>query len=66
MTISVKRPVAPTGVIKTFGPYGPKYQVGQLLRPLGDGDWMVEVLLIESGERTEYRLAHLIRDPDAI
>jgi hypothetical protein len=56
----------PTGCVKSFGPFGPKYEVGLPLRPLGDGvDWLVEVTLIDSGERVEYRLSKLLDDPKA-
>ena len=47
------------GKIKSFGPFGPKYEVGHTLRPLEDGDWMIEVTMIETGEKAEYRWTHL-------
>jgi hypothetical protein len=59
-------PIIPVGKIQSFGPYGPKYEVGRPLRPLEDGDWMVEITLLESGEKTEYRLARLRNDPEGI
>jgi len=58
-------PTIPVGHIKSFGMFGPKYQVGSALRPLEDGDWVVEVTLIETGEKTEYRLTRVIDDPEA-
>lgn len=58
-------PNMPGGVIKSFGPFGPKYEVGKPIFQLEDGDWMMEVTLIESGEKTEYRLAHINNDPEA-
>jgi hypothetical protein len=58
-------PVVPTGKIKSFGPFGPKYQVGPVLRPWGDDDWMVEITVVETGEKTEYRWTHLNDDPEA-
>lgn len=61
----VAPPPVPVGKIKTFGPFGPKYEVGQPLRPLDDGDWMVEVTMVESGEKAEYRRTHLLDDPEA-
>ncbi|KGM28392.1 MULTISPECIES: DUF5397 family protein [Photorhabdus] len=61
--ISVPR--VPVGTIKSFGAFGPKYEVGQLIRPLEDGDWLVEVVLVETGEKTEYRLKHVNDDPKA-
>jgi hypothetical protein len=58
-------PSVPVGQIKSFGPFGPKYQVGRILRPLDDGDWLVEITLVETGEKTEYRWSHLCDDPEA-
>jgi Family of unknown function (DUF5397) len=62
----VARPPHPLGQIKSFGFFGPKYEVGPVLRQLDDGDSMVEITLVESGEKTEYRLTHLNNDPEAI
>ena len=59
-------PPVPVGEIKSFGPFGPKYEVGRALHQLDDGDWMVEITLVESGEQAEYRLTHLSDDPAAL
>lgn len=58
-------PLVPVGRINSFGPLGPKYEVGQALRQLDDGDWLVQVTLIETGEQTPYRLIRLNADPQA-
>lgn len=58
-------PTVPVGQIKSFGPFGPKYEVGHALRQLNDGDWMIEVTMIDSGEKAEYRWTHLTDDPEA-
>jgi hypothetical protein len=58
-------PPIPVGTIKSFGAVGPKYKVGQPLRQLDDGDWMVEVELVETGETAEYRLTNVNHDPAA-
>jgi Family of unknown function (DUF5397) len=58
-------PPVPIGKIKSFGQVGPKYEVGQPLRQLPDGDWMVEVTLVETGEKAEYRLTRVFDDPEA-
>jgi hypothetical protein len=58
-------PSVPTGKIKSFGAFGPKYEVGKPLRQLDDGDWMVEVKMVETGESVEYRLTHVCDDPEA-
>ena len=61
----VALPPIPVGSIKSFGAFGPKYEVGHALHPLENGDWMVEVKMVESGETTEYRLSRLLDDPEA-
>jgi hypothetical protein len=58
-------PLVPVGKIKTFGPLGPRYRVGAPLRELEDGDWLVEIELIETAETAEYRLTHISDDPEA-
>lgn len=65
MHAAVAPPPVPVGKIKSFGPFGPKYEVGYPLRQLDDGDWMIEVTIVESGEKTEYRRTHLLDDPEA-
>jgi len=64
MSIDVT-PHIPSGKVKTFGPFGPMYEVGRLARQLDDGDWMIEVTIVETGEKTEYRLTHIADDPEA-
>lgn len=61
----VAPPTVPVGKIKSFGPFGPKYEVGPALRQLDDGDWLVEITMVETGEKAEYRLSHLSDDPEA-
>lgn len=58
-------PPVPAGKIKSFGPLGPKYEVGEVLRRKDDGDCVVEVTLVDSGERAEYRLTRLLEEPEA-
>jgi len=65
MNAVIARPAVPSGKIKSFGEFGPKYEVGRPLYQLADGDWMVEVVLVETGEKAEYRLSHLYDDPEA-
>jgi hypothetical protein len=65
MDAIIESPTVPIGKIKSFGPFGPKYEVGHPLRQLADGDWMVEVTMVETGETAEYSLKHLIDDPEA-
>lgn len=58
-------PSVPVGKIKSFGPFGPKYEVGKALRELPNGDWMIEVTMIETGERAEYPMTNMQDDPEA-
>lgn len=62
---TLEKPATPVGAIKSFGPFGAKYKVGEAIQKLDDDDWMVEVVLIESGERAEYRLSRIESDPEA-
>lgn len=42
MQAAIAPPAIPVGKIKSFGPFGPKYEVGQALRQLDDGDWILD------------------------
>ena len=65
MQASIEIPSVPVGKIKSFGLFGPKYEVGQALHRLDDGDWMIEVIMVETGEKAEYRWTRLNDDPEA-
>ena len=43
---------------------GPKYEVGLPVRQLDDGEWMVEITMVESGEKSEYLRSHMLADPE--
>lgn len=62
----VAPPPVPLGMIKSFGAVGPQYEVGPPLRMLNDGDWMVEITMVASGEKAEYRRSRLMGDPEAL
>lgn len=66
MNATVTPPPVPVGKIKSFGPLGPKYEVGQPLRQLENGDWEIEVTLVETGERAAYSLVRIYDDPEAL
>ena len=65
MPSTLEKPATPVGAIKSFDPFGAKYKVGEAIQKLDDDDWMVEVVLIESGERAEYLLSRIESDPEA-
>lgn len=66
MQKNISPPPVPTGHIKTFGPIGPKYEVGEPIEQLDNGDWLVEVTMIETGEKVRYNLTGICDDPEAI
>lgn len=55
----------PTGAIKTFGNYGVLYEVGEKDSDLPNGDILVNITLLETGEKEKYKLSQLIEDPEA-
>ncbi|HHF0434251.1 TPA: DUF5397 family protein [Haemophilus influenzae] len=55
----------PTGCIKQFGQFGVPYVVGEVVEFLPDGDVLVNITLLQSGEKDIYRLSHLLEDPEA-
>lgn len=55
----------PIGAIKTFGDFGVPYEVGEPDIQLPDGDILVNITLVESGEKEKYRLSKLLKDPNA-
>lgn len=61
---AIDTPIVPVGAFKRFGPFGPSYQVGQAIRQ-EEGDWLIEITLVETGETAEYRLSRLANDPAA-
>ncbi|MFG6431800.1 DUF5397 family protein [Roseateles sp. LYH14W] len=65
MQVEIAPPSIPVGQFKTFGRYGPAYEIIKPLRQLEDGDWMVDIVMVETGEHAEYRLTSINDDPDA-
>lgn len=55
----------PTGTIKTFGLLGIPYEVGEPAQELPDGDILVNIILVQTGEKELYKLSRLLQDPDA-
>lgn len=64
-TISSFPSPALLGAFKTFGVFGPAYQVIEPVRQLADGDWMMRVRLLETSEEVEYRYTRVQNDPKA-
>ena len=55
----------PIGAIKQFGPFGVPYEVGEGVEKLPNGDTLVKITLLESGEIDFYNLSNLLNDPEA-
>ena len=51
------------GTWRRFGAVGPVYEILEAGRILPDGDRMMRVRLIESGEEVAYRLTEILDDP---
>jgi hypothetical protein len=51
------------GTVKTFGDYGPMYQVTGAAPASADGKPKVQIIVIESGETLDYDLAAVLADP---
>jgi hypothetical protein len=56
-------PVGVIGSIRTFGEYGPIYEVTGMAPANEDGEPMVFILVIESGETLDYELEAVLADP---
>jgi hypothetical protein len=63
MSDTIAPPELPVGTVRTFGPFGEKYEVGWGVRQLEDGDWLVEITMLENGEVGEYPLSRILEDP---
>jgi len=63
---AVRQSIEPADLIgsfRRFGPVGPVYQVNKVLRAEPNGDTVMEILLIETGETAEYGYTDILDDP---
>ena len=51
------------GTWRRFGVMGPVYEIVGTGKPLTDGDRVMKIRVLESGEETDYRLSELLEDP---
>lgn len=51
------------GSIRTFGEYGPMYEVVGVAPCSQAGEQMVSIVVIESGEELDYELEAVLADP---
>ncbi len=54
------------GAIKSFGEIGDPYEVLGVSRPSADGDWLMKIRLVKTGEEAEYSYRHILDDPEAV
>jgi hypothetical protein len=54
----------PAGAVKSFGPYGPEYEV---LHEAAVEDWrrMAHIIVVRTGEELDYPLDDILTDPGA-
>jgi hypothetical protein len=54
----------PVGAIKSFGEFGPEYQILGTA-PSENGKPRVRIVLVRTGEETDYSLEAALADPEA-
>ncbi|WP_439816351.1 DUF5397 family protein [Zavarzinia sp. CC-PAN008] len=59
----VPTPTRMVGTYRRFGLLGPVYQVVDVADELPDGDVLLHVRVLESGEELDYRYSRAIDDP---
>jgi len=64
-TMPKSAPVLPIGKYKAFGENGPHYQITGAAHLSEDGEWMVPIRVVKTGEELDYRYSRLSLDPDA-
>jgi hypothetical protein len=57
-------PVVSVGKIKTFGLDGPKYEITAVAHLAANGEWLVPIRVIVSGEELDYRHSRFVLDPE--
>ena len=52
------------GKYRRFGPRGPVYEILGVAGERSDGDTVLRVRVLKTGEEAEYRLSQAIEDPE--
>ena len=64
-TVVALEPVAvPVGAVKSFGPWGPEYEVLGIAPSVND-EARVRIVLVRTGEQTTYGFDAMMADPEA-
>ena len=53
------------GKFRTFGLFGPAYRVLEPVKQIGNGEWVLRIQVMETGEETEYPYTQALNDPEA-
>lgn len=59
----IPQPGSLIGTWRRFGPVGPVYEIIAAGDEMPDGDRMMRVRVIESGEEVDYRFTDILDDP---
>ena len=52
------------GQFRTFGVLGPTYRILEPIRQIEDGEWLLCIEICDTGEKTEYPYAQVLKDPE--
>lgn len=53
------------GQFRTFGLFGPAYRILEPIKQAENGDWLLRIQVLETGEETEYPYSQASSDPEA-
>jgi hypothetical protein len=62
-TVKLPRPANLVGTWRRFGVAGPVYEIIDSGKELPDGDRLMRVRVVESGEEVDYRFTAILDDP---
>jgi hypothetical protein len=62
-TAKLPQPANLVGTWRRFGAVGPVYEIIGTGQDLPDGDRLMRVRVVETGEEVDYRLAEILDDP---
>lgn len=52
------------GTVRRFGPYGPAYEIVEVVRDLDDGDTLLKLRVVENEEVVEEKYSIVLKDPE--
>jgi hypothetical protein len=62
-TLKMPQPANLVGTWRRFGVVGPVYEIIGSGTELPDGDRLMRIRVVETGEEVDYRLAEILNDP---